>query len=612
MPKLNYFYTLILWVYFSNAQNPSLDRLFEHAQLDLIEQVIFQENELSEIENKLATANYYTVQKKLDKSFQILLSIDTLGLTNKSMAYYHHYLGKAHDHNGSFDLAYQHYQKAQRKYLEIGDKLKYNKLNLDIYYTMLDPAFYKNSQPKYLKEFEENAHELQDVGQLCLLQIEYAFNSIETDTTFQEFLIHLDKAYAYNRKDKNSFVQGILHTYKGMYYTDYVFNKDSAKYYYNKGIQINKRLGLGNKVRLAYHNLGELERIQGNYHKAIEFAKMAINDDNINIDYDLNAYVFRLMADDFMALEQPDSAYVYLEKSMNYRDSLNIQKQNINLTRFQAEKKDRENLILTQKNETNRIIIYASFGAFSVLLILSFLYYQNFKKKQLIKQQETQLKVNETEKKLKEQELKAIDALLEGQEKERQQIASDLHDHIGANLASISAYFEVLKQKMSNTADASVFDKVYQLLKETYKDIRGISHYKNSTVIADKAFIVALKDLTQKLQVLHEIQFNIHSFNENQKIPHYLEVTLFRILQELLANIIKHAQAKNVEIYVNFYEDSLNIIVEDDGVGFDTSEVKDDGIGLSSIKKRLKAINGEMQIDTQPNRGTTIILDLTL
>lgn len=297
---------------------------------------------------------------------------------------------------------------------------------------------------------------------------------------------------------------------------------------------------------------------------------------------------------------------------MNYLDSLNAQKQNINLTRFQADKKEKENLILTQKNEQNRIVIYSTFGISAVLLLLSFLYYQNFKRQQLIKQQKSQLKINRTEKKLKEQELKAIDALLEGQEKERQQIASDLHDHVGANLASISAYFEVLKQKMSNTKDAEVFAKTYELLRSTYKDIRGLSHYKNSEMIADKIFFVALKDLCQQIEDLHEIKFKIHSFNTNQKIPQHLEVGLFRILQELLANIVKHAKAQNVEIHVNFYDDSLNIIVEDDGVGFDVEKIENNGMGLSSIKKRLESLNGDMQIDTRINRGTTIILDVKL
>jgi signal transduction histidine kinase len=131
-------------------------------------------------------------------------------------------------------------------------------------------------------------------------------------------------------------------------------------------------------------------------------------------------------------------------------------------------------------------------------------------------------------------------------------------------------------------------------------------------MIADKVFIVALKDLCQQIEDLHEIRVKIHNFNTNQKIPQSLEVGLFRILQELLANIIKHAKAENVEIHVNFYDDSLNIIVEDDGVGFDIEEIGNNGMGLSGIKKRLEGLKGNMQIDTRINRGTTIILDLKL
>ncbi|MDN6310042.1 MAG: tetratricopeptide repeat-containing sensor histidine kinase [Flavobacteriaceae bacterium] len=611
MSKFKLILFFLFWINFITAQTEALDRYFKRVHLDSIESIIFKENTLREDVAQLATANYYTVQKKLDKSFEILLSIDTLQLSEKHKAYYYHYLGKAYDHNSTYDLAVENYQKAQEKYLSIGDELRYNDLNLDLYFTMFDPTFY-NVESDYLETYATYAKKLDNLNQLCNLEIEYAFNSIETDTTFQDFLIHFDKAFDYNKKDGNLFTLGILNTYKGMYFTDFVFNKDSAHYYYSKGIEINRKLGLQNKVRLAYHNLGHLERVQGNYQKAISYAKKAISQGDSDIDYDMSAYVFRLMSEDYIALNKPDSAYVYLQKSMESRDSLNAQLQNINLTRFEAEKKDKENFILTQTNARNRIVIYSTFGISAVLLILSFLYYKNFRKKQLIKQQKAQLKINETEKMLKEQELRAIDALLEGQEQERKQIAVDLHDNIGANLASISAYFEVLKQKMSARADAHVFDKTYELLKSTYKDIRGLSHYKNSAIIADKVFVVALSDLGQKLEDLHQIQFKMHSFNARQKIPQHIEVALFRIMQELLANIVKHAKAQQVEVYVNFYDDNLNIIVEDDGIGFDPSQLKQGGMGLSSIKERLMNLGGEMQIDSRIDRGTTIILDINL
>lgn len=611
MPKFKLILFFLFWINFINAQTEPLDRYFKRVNLDSIESIIFEENSLPDVVDQLATANYYTIQKKLDKSFKILLSIDTLQLSEKHKAYYYHFLGKAYDHNSTYDLAVENYQKAQEKYLAIGDELRYNDLNLDLYFTMFDPTFY-NVESDYLETYATYAKKLNNLNQLSNLEIEYAFNSIDTDTTFEDFLIHFDKAYAYNKKDGNLFTLGVLDTYKGMYYTDFVFNKDSARYYYSKGIEINRKLGLQNKVRLAYHNLGHLERVQGNYQKAITYAKKAVSQGDANIDYDMSAYVFRLMSEDYIALNQPDSAYVYLQKSMESRDSLNAQLQNINLTRFEAEKKDKENFILTQRNERNRIVLYSTFGISAVLLILSFLYYKNFRKKQLIKQQKDQLKINETEKMLKEQELKAIDALLEGQEQERKQIAVDLHDNVGANLASISAYFEVLKQKMSATEDAHVFDKTYALLKSTYKDIRGLSHSKNSAIIADKVFIVALNDLGQKLQDLHQIHFKIHSFNAGKKIPQHIEVSLFRIMQELLANIVKHAKAQQVEVHVNLYDENLNIIVEDDGVGFDPSQVKENGMGLSSIKERLTNLGGEMQIDSRIDRGTTIILDINL
>jgi signal transduction histidine kinase len=374
-------------------------------------------------------------------------------------------------------------------------------------------------------------------------------------------------------------------------------------------------MGLSHKVAIDYFSLGDINRLTGDFEKAIYWTKKANSYRNFNYDYELTAYINEKLADDYKQLQNLDSAYHYLNQAIQFRDSLNRQKQNINLTRFQAQKKEQENLILEQQNERNEAFIVGSIGALVLLSFLSFSVYMNAKRKRLLIEKDKALEIEQIETQLKMQQLKALDALVIGQERERMRIANDLHDNIGSNFVAIKSYFHRLKEEYDKESKTSpVFDKTSILLEETYQDIRSLAHLKHSGLMRDDGLLPALRKLSKNVSSFSQIQVEFHSFiDADIELNERLELNVFRIIQESMANVVKHSKANKASISITSIDSLLNIIVEDDGVGFDEHQIsQQDSFGLQSIKERLELLKGKFTIDTKKGRGTTVIIDIPL
>lgn len=201
-----------------------------------------------------------------------------------------------------------------------------------------------------------------------------------------------------------------------------------------------------------------------------------------------------------------------------------------------------------------------------------------------------------------------IDAMIEGQEKERQLIAQDLHDNLGSMLASLRLNFENLSSQ-TGQEDNPLFKKINLLINDAYQNVRRLAHAKNSGVIADKGLIPALKVLAEKTSVPKKFEIEVQSFGMNSRLELSLEITIFRAIQELITNCIKHAAASRVLVSLTQHQSEINIIVEDNGKGFGKN-VKE-GMGLSNIQKKIKSYGGTFDIDSNTS-GTTVIINIPI
>ena len=267
-----------------------------------------------------------------------------------------------------------------------------------------------------------------------------------------------------------------------------------------------------------------------------------------------------------------------------------------------------ENLEEKAKASKKNTQLIISLFVLALVIITAFLLQKNTRKKQQLAEQAKDLEAQKVVTLLKEQELTQIDAMLEGQEKERKRIAEDLHDDLGALMATINLHLENVGSK--NSPDA--LEKTKALLGEAYNKIRNISHVKNAGVIANQGLLVAVNNMASKISSASNIDIEVIAHGLENRLENPLELLLFRTIQELMTNIIKHANATKATVQLTQFEKSLNIIVEDNGKGFELTKMQETGIGLQNIKKRIEHAQGTVSIDSTLGYGTTVVIDFQL
>ncbi|MCY7408872.1 MAG: sensor histidine kinase [Chitinophagales bacterium] len=182
------------------------------------------------------------------------------------------------------------------------------------------------------------------------------------------------------------------------------------------------------------------------------------------------------------------------------------------------------------------------------------------------------------------QEIKSLNAMMDGQEKERKRIAADLHDRVGGSLAAIKLHLESFIKshtELSQTQNQILFVK--QMLDDVVKEVRRVSHDLASGVLIKFGIVPALKDLCDSIGSAGNVKVNFFSAGFEERVDSRIEISFYRITQELITNILKHARANEINIHLSRFETHLLLLVEDDGVGFDTAKAFE-GIGMKNIR----------------------------
>jgi signal transduction histidine kinase len=212
-------------------------------------------------------------------------------------------------------------------------------------------------------------------------------------------------------------------------------------------------------------------------------------------------------------------------------------------------------------------------------------------------------------------EMSSVQSIIETQENERRRIALEIHDGIGPQMSSSIHHLETIidRIKEKDPQTASELQSLVEVSNDVSEELRSVSHSLMPRVLLDFGIVAALQGLINRINASNKCQVEfIHSFSGN-KLDQAIELNLYRITQELLNNGIKHANATNIFVQLVKNGDRLNLMVEDNGSGFEMNELTDsDGIGLSNIEMRTKVLGGELNIDSSPNRGTVITIDVLL
>ena len=384
-----------------------------------------------------------------------------------------------------------------------------------------------------------------------------------------------------------------------------------AEEYYSKANSLYEENGdNSNGLTILYLNLAELKNINKKYLDAIDFLKKAKEQISPYKNLDDALYLYSHFSDAYLGLKKFDSAYHYQDLAIDIKDSI-FNKKKLNRfaemqTKYETEKTERE--LAEQKFQTSVFL-----SLFILALAIATFSYFYFKQKQksaaTIARQKQKIHQQEVEELLKTQELTAINSMLEGQENERVRIAKDLHDRLGSMLTTAKWSFDGLLESANNKLQEGPLEKASNMLDEAYQEVRKIAHNMVSGVLTKFGLVPALQELGKTISEGGKMDVKIYASGLEDRIDNKLEITIYRIVQELISNILKHAQASETIIQLTRTNGELNIAVEDNGKGFDPEQIKL-GMGIKNMEARVQALNGSFFIDSGKGNGTTVMIDI--
>ncbi|MEE1898474.1 sensor histidine kinase [Flavobacterium rakeshii] len=572
-----------------------------------------QQPGFKEVENDINENRLELATQKLK-----LLEKDTTGLENR--AWYHLLKAKIYDYKYIDSLALQNYMSARDLYNKAGLIDQAIQINLNIAYLIKSQKNSDKLNPeKYLNEYLDYARKSNDSLKLAKAYIEIASTKISYEES-EESYEYFQKAKQINKKLGNKELESQINNNLAALYNDFLNKPDSALFYLKKDlIYLKSKPNNNYDICTNYINQAASYYYLGNYTTSIQLLKSAdsipINEYPIGIKSVIN----KILSLNYAEKNDYKKAYEAYIEYKSFEDSISAQEQSLTIsemeTKYQTREKELQNEVLTNEVKTGKILVYIFIGLLIASLVIGFLIIKNARRRVHISKQEKLIEQQKLEKALKEFELNSIDLMLEGQEKERERIANDLHDNLGSMLATLKMNFEHLRMRKNEIREEEdkLYDRTDQLIEDAYQKVRTIAHAKNAGVFANEGLIPAIRKMAGKISIPGKLTIEVLAVGFNKRLENKIEIAIFRMVQELSTNIIKHSKATEASIQLTNHDDNINIIIEDNGVGFkSTTAPSSDGMGLNTITKKVEQLGGTFTIDSTPGKGTTIIIDLPI
>ena len=412
----------------------------------------------------------------------------------------------------------------------------------------------------------------------------------------------------YSTLDKKKNLADLYNNFGNLYFDS--SDLDSASYYYIRAKEIYEELVNWYTFCQVYYNLALITHEQGNNDKALVMLDscLVLAKEYDNTELESLAYKSKFKA------YSKKGMYKQALKNYLYYDSVNeiiynLEKEELiaeKEMKYQNEKKQAQYLALERdylkKSKQNNIYLFTAIGIIA-LITFAFLYFRQRAVKDSII---TEQRIRQLE---EEKKLLAAKSLVEGQEVERKRIASELHDGLGVLLSTTKMQFSVMREKSPENQE--LIEKASRLLEQASTDVRKISHNMMPGLLTKLGLFEAVMDLFDKISETEGLNVRIDIPEEAERIPENKEIMVYRIIQELVNNTLKHAKAKNIEIQMQMLPGHLDFIYSDDGKGFDVEEkLESKSLGLTSIQSRVNFLNGKSQFHSEPGKGVSYKLEI--
>ena len=531
-------------------------------------------------------ASVYLDQHKTDEALDLFIASASI-LEKPVNSHLKHKLFNAYANIGHTFLKERQYDKADeyfKKALQLKDYAESKGLLFMIY-------------NKYCNMYFET-NEL-DKAQVVLDSAMVLLNQMNNPEHRQSVYVNYGRLYELRlnyAKARENYLLGlkITDSLKNDYYRSRILNNlssvsislnqlDDAEKYAKQAFQSAKQFNSFQDINYAYGNQKAVAKARGNYKQALEFAELE---------------------------------FKYADSVSSTASKENVQKLE---AKYQNQKNENQidDLIIANKEKEltvvkrNRLLLIGGISAAALLLAFGLLY-RNSKQKQLLSAKENLFQQEQIKFLERQQQVVSLQSMVNGQETERTRIAKDLHDGLGGLFSTIKMQLSTLKHEEKSLETNELFKKSYELVDSASVEVRRIAHNMMPEVLIKLGLIQAIQELCNSINAGKLMSVSMQSYGMHKRLNASTEMMLFRIIQELLNNIIKHANATEAIIQFNRDADRLSITVEDNGRGFSLEDSSGKKAGLESVKSRVNYLNGHLSIDSEKEIGTTVMMDFLI
>ena len=275
--------------------------------------------------------------------------------------------------------------------------------------------------------------------------------------------------------------------------------------------------------------------------------------------------------------------------------------------KYETEKKDTQLRLQKAQLQRKSVLNFILIGSVITILLISLLAYRTYIQKQRIQQQ----RIRELE---KDRQLVAVDSMLKGQEEERSRLAKDLHDGLGGLLSGVKFSLSNMKDNLIITPDnMAVFERSLDMIDTSIKELRRVAHNMMPEMLMKFGLDEALKEYCNTINSTKLLIVKYQSIGLKARLENSTEIIIYRIIQELLNNILKHAVANETFVQLIREGSRLNVVIEDNGKGFDASLSENNkGAGLTNVRSRVEYLKGQLAIHSEPGKGTLVNIEFNL
>jgi two-component system, NarL family, sensor kinase len=418
-----------------------------------------------------------------------------------------------------------------------------------------------------------------------------------------------------------------------------------AMEYHLKSLEIKEEQGDIQGIGVSYVEIGSLHQKEGNFSEALKYYFKAVELLDVFYSREIALVAYMNIAAAYLNMREDELAKEYYKKALpiaeedkklknlsliylglsdmnyaskNYKTALDNFKHHIVIKdslfnietskqiselqiQYETEKKDQQIALLEKERQltdadTKRknILVASSVGGFVLVVLVLFLFYN---RRQLKKQNFLQKELT--------------GAVVKGQDEERKRIAKDLHDGLGTLLSTARINVNTLEDKIpAGNENKKLFDNALQIIDKLNSEVRHIAQNLMPETLNEFGLVAALEELIDTVNRTGKLKIIFKHYKLTNELEKQLEINLYRIVQEIVNNAIKHSKATQLSMELVQHEDSMVLLTEDNGTGFTPENQA--GMGIKNIQARLNVFNGILHIDSNPNNGTTTTIEIPL